>query len=165
MEWGEQVKAAFDLYRLPLLQKLGYELKFADTSEEKRVWEVVSYRFSFPDRSTSVPDVPYKMPSTYVAVVPPTVKLNVTRTATQDEDGSNQIRIVITNVDPLAYPAEGVLLREEIPVGSVVVRDSATIDGAQATLKALDPILLDLGPLPYYETRTVVFKLKVRATG
>lgn len=160
-EWGSQVKSAFDLYRSKLLTQLGYDLKFADLEEERRVWEVLNYQFSFPDDRT-YPDVPYRAMDSALIVEPVSVIVSRTRNVIPLEDGSTQVRLVIANTDPVRYDANGVVLRESIPAGFVCIQGSVLVDGVPATLLGTNPLQLDLGPLPYYETRVVTYRIKAQ---
>jgi hypothetical protein len=156
IEWGTQVKAAFDLYRFPLLTKLGYELKPADLTDERRIWTVINYKFVFPD-DHSYPDLPYKMPPSYLLVDPPSTMVMSQRSVTVLNDGSIQITLVVSNHTATALAADRVIVREEIPSGKAYVRDSAKLDGVPPTLLSVDPLQIDLGRLPYDHTRTVVY--------
>ena len=158
VEWGTQVKAAFDLYRFTLLAKLGYDLKPADLADERRIWEILNYKFAFPDERT-YPDLPYRMPPSYLIADPPSTVVKSTRSVVPLEDGSLQIALVVSNLDPAVWDADRVIVREEIPSGKIYVRDSATMNGAPARLLSTDPLQIDLGPLPYCDSRTVLYRI------
>jgi hypothetical protein len=158
-EWGSQVEAAFDLYRGKLLTQLGYDLKVADLDEERRVWEVLNYQFAYPDDRT-YPNVPYRAPDTYLIVYPVATIVTFTRTVSVLEEGSVQVRLAIANTDPTRWDADRVVLRENVPSGFTLLRGSASVDGAPANLLGTNPLQLDLGALPYYQTRVVVYILK-----
>jgi hypothetical protein len=158
IEWGTQVKSAFDLYRLPLLSKLGYELKPADLSEERRIWEILNYKFAYPDERT-YPDLPYRIPSTFLIVDPPSTVVRWTRSVTPEEDGSLQISIIVSNADPTAWDADRVILREEIPAGKAYCRGSAMVNGEPAALLSVNPLQIDVGAVPYHDSRLVVYRI------
>jgi hypothetical protein len=158
IEWGTQVKSAFDLHRLPLLAKLGYELKPADLADERRIWDILNYKFAFPDER-SYPDLPYRIPSTYLIVEPASTVLKWMRSVTPLQDGSLQIKLVISNLDPTAWDADRVIAREEIPSGKAYVTDSAIVNGEPATLLSVDPLQIDVGVMPYNDSRTVVYRI------
>jgi hypothetical protein len=161
-EWGTQVKAAFDLFRFTLLLKLGYESKPTDPSDERRIWENLNYKFAFPD-DRSYPDLPYKTPASYLIADPSSTVLKSIRTVTLLEDGSLQVRLVVTNLDPAAWDADQVIVREAIPAGKLYVRDSATVNGAPVQLSSIDPLEIDLGALPHCDSRTIVYRVKASA--
>ncbi len=52
------------------------------------------------------------------------------------------------------------MLREEIPPNTVFVRDSASVDGASAVLLSTEPLQIRVGPLPWSQSRTVIYRLK-----
>lgn len=47
--WGDLIRAAFDLYRLDLLKKLGYTQVPRDVYEERKLWSNISKRMLFGD--------------------------------------------------------------------------------------------------------------------
>ncbi len=162
-EWGTQVKSGFDLYRLTLLTKLGYQ-KPADLTEERRMWEVINYKFAFPDERT-YPDLAYSTPATLLIVDPVSTMLTFERTVLPLDDGSIQIRVLVVNMDPTRALAGRVMLQDTIPTGNSYVGGSGTVNGASATVCSLNPMQIDLGPVPYYETRTVVYSIKSQSAG
>jgi hypothetical protein len=162
-EWGTQVVSAFDLYRHTLLKKLGYELSLSGVTDERRVWDILSYKFAFPD-DKSYPDLPYKLPATYLVVEPVSTKVEFVRSMRLSEGGSIHVRVIVRNTDPTASPADNVVLREEIPAGKSYVRDTATVDGNAAILLGIDPLQIHIGPVEYDEERAVEFTMKAKAT-
>jgi hypothetical protein len=161
-EWGTQIKSAFDLYRLTLLDKLGYKTKPTDLTEERRMWEIINYKFAFPDERT-YPDLPYQQSSTIVTVEPVSTIVTCYRTVSVQDEQSMEVRVSIANMDPTRAAAVRVILQDEIPTGKSYVAGSATVSGTPATLLGISPLKLEVGPLPYYETRTVVYSLKQQA--
>jgi hypothetical protein len=157
--WGMQVKAAFDLNRLSLLAKLGYETKAADLAEERRMWEVINYKFAFPDERT-YPDLPYHVPATFCIVDPVSTIVTFDRNLHQLDTQQMEVKIVVANTDPTRAPAARVGLRDEIPAGKEYVWGSATVDGAPARILDYCPLKIDIGPLSYYQARTVVYSVK-----
>lgn len=47
--WGDSVKSAVDLYRLPLLNALGYDFTPKSVEEERDLWRRIAVEYSFPD--------------------------------------------------------------------------------------------------------------------
>jgi hypothetical protein len=82
-----------------------------------------------------------------------------TRSVTPGEDGSLQISIIVSNVDPTAWDADRVILREEIPTGKVYRRASAMVNGEPATLLSVNPLQIDVGAVPYHDSRLVVYRI------
>jgi hypothetical protein len=161
-EWGTQVMAAFDTNRRSLLDKLGYsELKPADLTEERRYWEIINQKLSFPDVPS--PDLPYKIPPTSLIVEPVSAMVTWTRTVSPRDEKTILVNLTIANTGPLCVPADHVILREEIPDKQAYAPGSATLNGAPATLLSLNPLRIEIGALPYYESRTVAYTLKQQA--
>jgi hypothetical protein len=161
-EWGTQVKACFDLYRRSLLDKLGYaNYKPVDLTEERRIWQLINYKLSFPDEPS--PDIPYNTPPASLIVEPVSATVALTQTVVTADDKTMTVTAEIANNGPLALPADRVILREEMPTGLSYVAGSATVNGTAATLLSVNPLQIDVGPLAYYESRTVVYKLKAQA--
>jgi hypothetical protein len=158
VEWGTQVKTAFDLYRFSLLAKLGYELRPSDLTDERRIWTVLNYKFAFPDERT-YPDLPYKMPSSYLRVEPVSTVVASERSVSLQADGTVDITLVISNHDPTASDAVRVIVREEIPPGKTYVSHNVNLNGA-ATVLSLDPLEIDIGPLRYNDSRTILYRIK-----
>jgi hypothetical protein len=100
------------------------------------------------------------VPDTYLVVDPVSAIVTFTRTVSVQDDCSTQIRLAITNTDPTRFGANRVVLREIVPAGFAFVCGSASVDGAPATLLGTNPLQVDLGALPYDETRVVVYRIK-----
>lgn len=158
-EWGTQVKAAFDLYRNVLLEKLGYEHKPTTAEEERKIWTDVNYKFAFPDDDTYL-DLPYKSLPSYLIVDPTGTFLEAKREVKLKDDGSSIVQlvtVVVSNNDPAAISAKSVILREAIPTGYAYLADSTFVEGERVTLLSVDPLEIDLGPLPYNQSRKVCY--------
>jgi hypothetical protein len=159
IEWGTQVKSAFDLYRLKLLTQLGYELKPTDLTDERRIWENLNYKFAFPD-GRRYPVLPYQLPESYILVDPPSTIVTSKRSVDLQDTGIVQITLIVSNSDPSASNAERVIVREVIPTGKTYVKDSARLDGNPPPMfLSLEPLQIDLGPLLYKSSRTIVYRI------
>ncbi len=161
VEWGLTVETAFDLYRLPLLQKLGYEIKPNNLTEERQMWDIVGYHLGYPGDGLCC-DLPYRSPQLWVITEPACAKLSCSRTVTPIDDSTIQVRIVISNLDPTRLGVDSILLKDEIPAGFTYLRDTAVVNGAPVTLEADSPLKVRLGPLAYNDVRTVVYCLKAQ---
>ena len=159
-EWGLGVKAAFDLFRWPLLQKLGYQVKPENITEERKLWSAISDQFLLPG-DPRYPDILYQPVPTTLVVEPTNVKVSFKRIVSVIDENISEIRIVIFNIDSAGLDADQVFLRDDIPVGKVYVRDSATLNGAGVPLHDVAPLKMQIGPLPYYETRTVTYRVRL----
>jgi uncharacterized repeat protein (TIGR01451 family) len=68
--WGLHIKAAVDLYRKALLDKLGYTQKPADIAAEREtLWTGIVQEWDFPDLEPSSP-VPFAPPAAAATIVP-----------------------------------------------------------------------------------------------
>jgi uncharacterized repeat protein (TIGR01451 family) len=123
------------------------------------MWQVINYKFAFPDERT-YPDLPYRASSTILTVEPVSTIVTFNRTVRVVDDQKMEVSISIANLDPARDAAEGIVMQDEIPTGKTYVAGSAKVNGAPATLLGYSPLKLDVGPLPYYETRTVVYSVK-----
>jgi hypothetical protein len=157
-EWGTAVKSGFDLYRLTLLRRLGYEIQPSDLEEERAMWSAISYHFSFP-RDGLCRDLPYRIPQVQATADSVCSKLSVTRTMVPIDSSTLQVKIAVSNLDPGGEDAERVAVKDRVPDGFIYVRDSAFVDGAPAVLVGLDPLHFQLGPLRYSETQILTYRL------
>jgi uncharacterized repeat protein (TIGR01451 family) len=158
LEWGSQVITAFDLYRLPLLAKLGYDQKPADLAAERRLWENINYKLLYPDERT-YPDLPYATPASALVVEPSGTVLQMRRSVTVHGDGSREITLQVKNIDPTAWEATGVIAQEQIPSGMVYVPGSVSLSDGTATLRSVEPLVIELGPLAYDHSKSVVYRI------
>jgi hypothetical protein len=157
MEWGAQVKTAFDLHRLTLLGKLGYEGKPTSLVDERRIWENVNYKLLFPGEMT-YPDLPYAAPASSLVVEPSGTVIGVTREVALQPDGRIEITLHVENNDPTAWGADRVIVREQLPAGMVYV-PPVLVDGAATGLCSLDPLMIDLGPLAHNASRRIAYRI------
>ena len=158
-EWGIGIKAAFDLYRLPLLTKLGYETKPSNLAEERRMWDNVSYHLAFPS-DESYPEIPYRLTTTSLMVEPLSTLLDFRRTVSTVGPNTIEIKVTVSNQDPDATDASAVSIREEKPANWDYVNGSATIAGAPAVLLGVEPLIIEVGALNHSQTREVVYRLQ-----
>jgi hypothetical protein len=158
-EWGIGVKAAFDLYRLPLLTKLGYETKPSDLPEERRMWDIISYHFAFPS-DESYPELPYRLTTTSLLVEPSSALLEFQRSVSSVAADTIEIRVTVSNHDPDATNASAVSIREEKPVNWDYVNGSATVAGTPAVLLSVEPLVVQVGPLNHSQSRVVAYRLR-----
>lgn len=158
-EWGIGIKAAFDLYRLPLLAKLGYEIKPSDLNEERRMWDIISYHFAFPS-DNSYPELPYRLTTTSLIVEPSSVLLEFQRTVRTITPDTIEITLTVSNHDPDAQNASAVSIREEKPANCEYVNNSATVAGSTAVLHDVEPLVIKVGALNHSESRVVMYRFK-----
>jgi hypothetical protein len=161
-EWGIGIKAAFDLYRLPLLAKLGYETKPSNLTEERRMWDIISYHFAFPS-DENYPEFPYRLTTTSLSVQPSSALLEFERIVTTPAADTIEIKITVSNHDPAATNADAVSIREEIAANWEYVKGSATVGGAPAVLEDVGPLVIRLGEIAYLHSQVAVYQLKKQA--
>jgi hypothetical protein len=158
-EWGTQVRAAIDLYRGELLKQLGYDFKPETPEEERRIWELINYKFSFPDERSA--EVPYKQLPTALAVEPLYVLVTAARTVAIVDDTTLRVAFSIENADPFEFDASRVILRDEVPDGYSYVSGSATVNENPARTLDVNPVRIDLGAVPAKKSCTAVYQLRV----
>lgn len=158
VEWGQQVKAVFDLHRLDLIEKLGYESKPTDARDERRIWENLNYKFAFPDERV-YPDLPYKQPPSYLIIDPPATIVTSKRTVTPVAGGDIEIKIEVSNLDPTAWGADRVIIHEDVPP-KLCVPDSVRVNNEPASLLSIAPLEIDLGALPFGKSRIITYRIK-----
>ncbi|HYI95073.1 MAG TPA: hypothetical protein VEX68_16125, partial [Bryobacteraceae bacterium] len=69
-QWCTYLKSAIDLYRKPLLDKLGYKYSFVSVDSEKEVWEKLAQQWTFAETDVDLPFSPLPviaLPATSVA--------------------------------------------------------------------------------------------------
>jgi hypothetical protein len=161
-EWGLQVKTTFDLYRLTLLEKLGYKVAPANLSEERRMWEAITYSLLYPDHPAYA-ELPYAAPASQVVATPNGTVLHATRAVHPSGAKTVDVVVVIANVDPAAFAATAVELHEQIPEGMAYVPHTAIVDGGPAPfVRSLDPLVVDVGPLAHQASKRVTYRLETR---
>jgi len=159
-EWGAQVRAAFDLYRGPLLTQLGYDFKPETPAEERRIWEAINYKLSFPDDHDAA-ELPYKKQPTSVLADPPWTVLSVARTVSFAAPDILRVKVIVKNDDLNGYDAKDVLLCDDIPTGQKYVSDSTAIDGIPRQPIGFAPLRICLGTLPAGQQRVLRYQVKV----
>lgn len=158
IEWGSQVKVAFDLNRSALLKKLGYDLEPSSLAEEREIWKVINYQFAFPDER-NYPDLPYKKRSTYL-YVKPALAVVKTRRLMQWDGSHVQVTLTITNADPLKRKVTSLIVEEHLPTGYRYELGSAELSGAPAMVRSVDPLQVSVGPIAPERAIKLSFRLK-----
>lgn len=157
--WGEMVKGAFDLYRWPLLEKMGFEQKPRTRAEERALWSRITQQVLYGDAQTGVrtrePWVDYADPPK-----PPAGPTSVRQTGTDHPalevsrgvkrpllGTSMRVVVRVTNLDA-ARTASGVVVTDALPAGLEYRWDSARLNGAPVHVSGINPYRFDLGDLP-----------------
>jgi hypothetical protein len=136
--WGQQVKAAFDLYRMDLLKSLGYSYQPQTFLEEKALWQEITRQLYYPDARDN--SLPYRGPTTRVVVAPRAAQIDIERKVTAAAAlGNCEVIIALKNVGGLA--ADSVTLFESLPDGYKLLPGSLSIsNGAQPTISNFAPL-------------------------
>lgn len=143
--WGEQVKSAFDLYRLDLLKSLGYEQHPSTYEEERMLWQKITHQLLYADSKD--PRLPYQEKEAPIRIVAPDhAQVALDKVFQQIEfDGTVRVKITVTNNDSQAK-AEGVRIQDTVPEGYVLdhLPDSpevqvSSLKPLQFTCRSIEP--------------------------
>jgi hypothetical protein len=160
--WGEQVKAAFDLYRLPLLNALGYQQQPLSYLEEIALWSKISSQLLYPDSKES--PVPYKDLPSRVVASPPGVELKVTREYGQIEANAHVlVRLTIENCDRARRLAVVTKLVESVPDGFKYVPQTAQVSDGFIRVSNMAPLEFIIDPIRPGATVVVCYDIKAPA--
>ena len=150
--WGAEVKSMFDLYRWDLLKKIGYQQTPTTRAEERALWDAITKQIEFGDPPFA-PPLPYKKPD-----VPPPgtgITSDPAELGTELSGGVEHIwwgrrKYVyrIRNVDAQGRAAANLKLTIVLPHGVEYIWNSAKANGISCRTTGLNPLLLELGPLP-----------------
>jgi uncharacterized repeat protein (TIGR01451 family) len=88
--------------------------------------------------------------------------LTLARTISSVDETATEIRIVISNLDPTRAGVDAVAVRDEVPSGFVYVANSAAVGGAPMELLGVNPLHVQLGQLPYNESRVLTYRIKLQ---
>lgn len=161
--WGSAVKSMFDLYRWDLLKKIGYQQVPATRVEERALWDAITKQMQFGDPPFS-PPMPYKKadvlpPSTAVTPQPPDLGIALSGGVEPDWWGRCKYIYCVRNVDAQGRPAISLQLTIVLPQAVEYVWNSATVNGTPCQVTGLNPLLVDLGPLPNGEAVDVTWQV------
>ncbi len=166
--WGVNVKAAFDLYRLPLLTQLGYDEKPKTLEAEQAMWRALATEYSFPDWS-KLPQaaLPYSAsidpaPTFSVAVPAATTTLTYSRGITPPPATPYPLVTVTVRVQNTGtVDAASVMVTDVVPPNWNFVWGSAGLAGAQRlTPQSSSPLTFDAGPLVAGATLTLSYNIQ-----
>jgi len=147
--WGDQVRSAFDLYRLDLLAKLGYSQKPLTYQEERAIWLKISSQLLYAN-SRNTP-LPYEQETMRVVLSPPEIDADVWREISAQQPNQRiLVSIYVTNND---FERKIDLLRiiDTIPDGFKYVLDSLVVCPRLAEdpfVTRFAPLDFQLGPVP-----------------
>lgn len=157
--WGDQVKAAFDLYRLPLLDALGYKQKPISYFEEIAIWSKISAQLLFADSRES--PLPYTPLPTRATVLPPEIELVITREFEQIlPNGNIPVTITIENKDRAQRTANAVKLIETVPEGFGYVLQTARVSSGILRVRDLKPLEFAIDSIASGSQIVVTYEIK-----
>jgi hypothetical protein len=145
MSWGQLVRAAFDLYRGSLLEKLGYTAKPATVTEERALWGAITYRLTagnLPvERGKMVPYAEAAKPATY-ATSSANAELQLARGVLRDA-GSWTTEIVIEvrydNANESAPAARELVISDTVPAAFDYQWGSARASDGNVEVEGTNP--------------------------
>jgi hypothetical protein len=157
--WGTQVKAAFDLNRLPLLEAMGYKTEISGPEEERTLWEELSYELVFPN-TPNLPKIPYRSGQSTLTVRPVATILAVSRSIKWETDDKFGITVTVENSDPRWLAADAAEWQEKIPKGFRVTRDSVQLDAGPVETASLNPLVVGLGSFDPGVKKVLAYKIE-----
>jgi hypothetical protein len=156
--WGLQVKSAFDLYRLPLLEALGYHQKPLSFQEERAVWLKISSQLLYAEDRKA--PLLYDQPLTRVIPYPVDSKLQVRRRfRRQQENFRIPVVIELTNSDARRQ-VNSLTVIDSLPDGYKFVADSATVSLGLVNVCQMAPPGFLVGPIPPGGTLKIFYAVK-----
>jgi len=150
--WGAGVRSMFDLYRWDLLKKIGYQQVPSTRAEERALWDAITKQIQFGDPPFS-PPMPYKKtdvlpPSTAITAQPPDLGTELSGGVESVGWGCRKYTYRVRNVDDQGRAARSLKLTIVLPQSVEYVWNSAAVNGTSCRVAGLNPLLVDLGPLP-----------------
>jgi hypothetical protein len=161
--WGNAVKSAVDLYRLPLLAALGYEFKPKSVEDEKAIWGGIAVDCSFPDwpgEHQPYAPVPAAAPAASATAVTPGVRiarLQGTRRPTLNPFPEMEVVLHLRNTGPVATNVDVV---EIPPAGWAYLEGSVTDSGNDFAMAEGGPPAVLLRNVAAGATRTITYRLQ-----
>jgi hypothetical protein len=163
--WGDLVKSAFDLYRWPLLKRLGYDELPSTVDQERSLWDAISQRMIFGELSWVVPPLYRRTLGQARATEPRGLALQSVRTVSRLPDGGARVTIQVSNHQEV--PARDVLVTDIIPEGYDYV-GNAMVEMAEAegvTVTGTDPYEFLIGDVEAGEMRRLTYYIAARSQG
>jgi hypothetical protein len=143
--WGDQVRAAFDLYRFDLLKEMGYVRRPLTNQEERALWCNISNQLLYAT-ITKVP-VPYEEPSVRLIPFPSDIRLSARRVYTNQQQNLRiEVVLYLHNLDQL-QKALSLTVIEQVPDGYKYVPDTATVSSGLLNVSRLSPLEFFIGPV------------------
>jgi hypothetical protein len=156
-EWGMLVRGAFDLYRRPVLQSLGFTAVPADLDEERKLWHQISRQITWGDRLEAGASS-LRFNSSAIELSPANDALVLTRgVATAATLGGKKIVVCVANLSDADI--KDVKLTETLPATRQLVWDSAKLDGSPATVRGTNPYSFEIGKVDKKSERELSYEV------
>jgi hypothetical protein len=165
--WGETVKSAFDLYRNPLLEQLGFTQVLTTKPEERELWNEISLQMIDGDPTIGPPRLTYRetsQPATQASGSPEDVKLTVLKSATYVGDNLYRVIITVSNDDKSKKQVKKIVLIDTVPSGWFYRHGSAKLfeeggPDASVEISGINPYRFPVGTLAYNKKKTVSYEI------
>jgi hypothetical protein len=156
--WGDLIKGAFDLYRRPLLESLGYRRKPSTLKAEREIWNDISNQIVYGD-SPRVRPLDFVGSPTFARGEPATIALDTTRGVRLHAlTGKRTIVICVHNGDPDGRNASNVEIIEVLDGWEYVWDSVHSADGAIA-VTGTNPYRFRIGTIPTHSKFTFSFEV------
>jgi uncharacterized repeat protein (TIGR01451 family) len=156
--WGEQVRAAFDLYRLDLLKALGYQQKPLTYQEERAIWFKISSQIQYAN--DRILPLPYEDPLTRVVAYPTDIPVEVRRSY-KTQEANLRIPVVIELKNPdSARAVTALTVVDSLPDGYSYVADSVSVSSGGFEVRRVGPLEVFFGPIAAGGTLTLKYSMK-----
>jgi hypothetical protein len=168
LDWGDQVRGAFDLYRGDLLTKLGYGQKPRTIDEERELWRGVSIRLIAGDPLPGAG----ALPAYQTEAAAPTscrcaagTKLDLARgVASLPQGGGLEVVIEVRHSDPRGAACTELVIEDTVPDGFDYQWNSVTASEGEARVEGTNPYRFRLSlPLAPGTSRELAYRILPRA--
>lgn len=147
--YGQQVKAAFDLYRWELLKQLGYSRTPTTPADERLLWENISRFLIYGAPPKQRARLANYTVGTSATDGTPTMMIETSRGVTLAGSDPSEIiiNIKIVNLSTANSP-KAVVITDSLPTGYEYVWDSAQVEDGTVHVAGSNPYRFTLDELP-----------------
>ena len=163
---GNMQCAAIDLYRLPMLAKLGLKYEFISLADEREVWESLEQSLAFPGRNDGSPYQRQAAISQPTSATSNSASLTIVRSNAAFTPGrfpSATIELLITNAT--ADKACDVRIADQIPAGWMYITASAASSFGNIGVTATSPLQMKLDLIAPYSAINVNYRIQAWKVG
>jgi uncharacterized repeat protein (TIGR01451 family) len=156
-EWGDLVRGAFDLYRRPVLQSLGFTEVPSDLHAERALWAEISRQISWGDRfEADAPAVRFQSGS--LELLPANPALVLTRGVAAA--ATPKVRKIVVSVENTGTTEiAGVRFTDTLAAERQLVWSSARLDGAAVKVTGTNPYTFAIGVVGGKSTRELSYEV------